>query len=144
VTGTGYLPAFTVLLLIIVHSSAAAQVGRYYINTPVHSHLVTTTFNGVRSNTWADPAIGNSEIRWRNQTLSLSYSYLLSLSGRIGGFGVSLPWTSMLSYDITSDQVLLDQSGNGDMVLTFDYNLFGAPALSHDEFARHTPGDNEE
>jgi len=138
---TRYLPALAVVLLMTAHSPAAAQVGRYYINTPVDTRLVTTTFNGVRSSTWADPAIGDSEIRSRNQTLSLSYNYITSLGGRTGGFGVSLPWTSLLSYDIASDQVLLDQNGKGDVALTFDYNLFGAPALSREEFAQHTPGD---
>jgi hypothetical protein len=138
---TRYLPALAMVLLMIAHSPAAAQVGRYYVNTPVDTHLVTTTFNGVRSSTWADPAIGDSEIRSRNQTLSLSYNYITSLGGRTGGFGASLPWTSLLSYDRASDQVLLDQSGQGDVALTFDYNLFGAPALPRAEFARHRPGD---
>lgn len=124
-----------------VQSSAIAQVGRYYVNTPVDTHLLTATFNGVRSNTWADPAIGDSNIRSRNQTFSLSYNYITSLHGRTGGFGVSVPQTSLLSYDLASEQVLLDQSGAGDIALTFDYNLFGAPALSREEFARHTPGD---
>src|SRR6056297_135749 len=130
-----------VMLLMSVHSPAAAQVGRYYINTPVDTHLVTTTFNGVRSSTWGDPAIGDSEIRSRNQTLSLSYNYITSLGGRTGGFGIALPWTSLLSYDAGSGQLLLDQSGQGDVILTFDYNIFGAPALPREAFARHTPGD---
>jgi len=140
-TCTRYLPAFVVVMLITSHSPAVAQVGRYYVNTPVDSHLVTTTFNGMRSHTWADPAIGNSEIRSRNQTLSWSYNYITSLGGRAGGFGISVPWTSLLSYAAASDQVLVDQSDKGDVALTFDYNLFGAPALSREEFARHTPGD---
>jgi hypothetical protein len=134
-------PALAVVLLMAAHSPAQAQVGRYYVNTPVDTHLVTTTFNGVRSNTWADPAIGDSEIRSRNQTLSLSYNYIASFGDRTGGFGISVPWTSLLSYDVASDQLLLDQNGKGDVALTFDYNLFGAPALSREEFARHTAGD---
>ncbi len=128
-------------LLLVPHSDAMAQVGRYYINTPVDTHLFTVTFNGVRSATWADPAIGDDTIQSRNQTVSLTYNYITSIHGRTGGFGVSLPWTSLLSYETDTDQVLVDEQDRGDIVLTFDYNLFGAPALPRERFRQHTPGD---
>ena len=131
----------TCLLLLPISPQAMGQVGRYYINTPVDTHLSTVTFNGVHSATWADPAIGDDTIESRNQTLSLSYNYITSIHGRTGGFGVSVPRTSLLSYQTETDQVLVDKQDRGDIVLTFDYNLFGAPALPRERFRHHTPGD---
>lgn len=134
-------PLWVLLLAVCLQAPVSAQVGRYYINTPVDTHMVSGIFTGVRSNTQADTAIGASELVSRNQTLTVSYAYITSLSGRTGGFGFAVPGVSMLSYDDSSGEVLLDESGTGDVALTFDYNLFGAPALSREAFVRHTPGD---
>lgn len=134
-------PEWVLLLAVCLQAPVSAQVGRYYINTPVDTHMVSSIFTGVRSNTLADTAIGASELVSRNQTLTLSYAYITSLSGRTGGFGFAIPSVSMLSYDDSSGEVLLDESGTGDVALTFDYNLFGAPALPREEFVRYTPDD---
>lgn len=119
---------------------ALAQTARLYINAPKETHLLITTFNGMRSNSLADPAIVDSEIESRFQTASLAYAYITSLNGRTGGFGFVVPSVSMLSFDKSSRQVLIDETGWGDVTLTFDYNLFGAPALTREELARHRPG----
>lgn len=119
---------------------AQAQVGRFFLNVPKDTHLLIGTYNGVRSNTWGDDAVVDEGIESRSQTFTLAYAFVTSLHGRSGGPGFALPVSSMLSYDEATNQVIQDTSGIGDLNLTFDYNLFGAPSLPVEEFRLHKPG----
>jgi hypothetical protein len=119
---------------------ANAQVGRFFLNVPKDTNLIIGTYNGVRSNTWADDALVDDGIESRNQTFTFAYAYVTALNGRSGGPGIAVPVSSMLSYDEGTNEVILDTSGIGDIALTFDYNLFGAPSLPREEFLKHVPG----
>ena len=132
--------ALLALMVFIAPNPAHAQVGRFYLNVPRDTNLVIGTYNGVRSNTWADDAVADDGIESRNQTFTVAYAYVTSLHGRSGGPGFALPMTSMLSYDESTNQVIQDASGIGDLALTFDYNLFGAPSLPKEAFLAHVPG----
>ena len=132
--------ALLCLLGMLAAPGAQAQVGRFFLNVPKDTQLLIGTYNGVRSNTWGDDAMVDEGIESRNQTFTLAYAYVTSLHGRSGGPGFALPVSSMLSYDEATNQVIQDASGIGDLNLTFDYNLFGAPSLPVEEFKLHTPG----
>ena len=140
VKSAGTVTAALLLLLLGLTPRCEAQVGRFFLNVPQDTHLVIGTYNGVRSNTWADDAVADDGIESRNQTFTVAYAFVTSLHGRSGGPGVAVPVTSMLSYDEATNQVIQDASGIGDLALTFDYNLFGAPSLPRDQFMQHVPG----
>jgi hypothetical protein len=128
------------LVAVLASQGAHAQVGRFFLNVPKDTQLLIGTYNGVRSNTWADDAVADDGIESRNQTFNVAYAYVTSLHGRSGGPGFALPVTSMLAYDEATNQVIQDASGIGDLALTFDYNLFGAPSLPREDFMKHVPG----
>ena len=136
-------PAIATLCLALtaIGTPAQAQVGRLYLNVPKNSDLVILTYNGVRSNTGMDQSLAASGITSRSQSVTLAYAHVMSLWGKSGGPGFALPVSSLLSYDRATNQVVQDGNGIGDLNLTFDVNLFGAPSLSREDFARHTPGD---
>jgi len=93
---------------------ALAQTGRLYRNAPKGTYLLIITFNGARSNNLANSAFVDSKIESRFQILSLAYAYITSLNGRTGGFGFVVPSVSMLSFDKSSQDVLLcETNGSG-------------------------------
>ena len=139
----GKAPAFVVAMLATVaaHAPAFAQVGRLFLNVPRNSDLVIVTYNGVRSNTGLDESLATEGVTSRSQTGTFAYAHVMSLFGKSGGPGFALPVSSILSYDEATNQVTQNASGIGDLALTFDINLFGAPSLDREAFAAHVPTD---
>lgn len=118
---------------------ASAQAGRLFLAVPVDSNLVIGTYNGSRSDAWADATIPESGVTTRAQTTSVLYSRIMDVFGRTGGPGISLPWADTLSTDRAGGTVVQDTSGLGDPALTFDVNFFGAPAMTAEQFRSFVP-----
>jgi hypothetical protein len=119
-------------------ASAHAQAGRLFLAVPVDSNLVIATYNGARSNTWADGTIPDAGVTTRTQTTSVVYSRIMNVFGHTGGPGISLPYADMLGYQ-SSGQVIQDTRGFADPALTFDVNFFGAPAMTAEQFRNFVP-----
>lgn len=117
---------------------ALAQTARAFLNAPM-SDLFMYSYTGVRSNTGGDDAIPFNSIQTRNQTQSLVYSHITDIFGRTGGPGVIIPYMDLLSFNTDTDLVTRRAAGLGDPSITFDVNLFGAPALRWEEFQDWTP-----
>ena len=118
-------------------ASAQAQAGRLFLAVPVDSNLVIATYNGARSNTWADGTIPNAGATTRTETTSILYTRIMDVFGRTGGPGISLPYSDLLGYQ--NGQVIQDTRGFGDPALTFDVNFFGAPAMTVEQFKSFVP-----
>ncbi|HYN91179.1 MAG TPA: transporter [Thermoleophilaceae bacterium] len=131
--------AFALLALAAGAPGAHAQSGRLFLSVPYDSNLAILTYNGVRSNTWLDEALVVPTSESRSQTESLVYSRIMNVFGRTGGPGISIPYSSLLSYDKTTGLVQQDASAVADPALTFDVNLFGAPALDAEQFKTFVP-----
>lgn len=130
---------WTAVALLVVFQPAAAQTGRLFLAVPIDSNLVIGTFNGARSNAWADATIPEAGTTTRSQTTSILYSRIMDVFGHTGGPGISLPWVDTLSTDGASGRVLQDQRAAGDPALTFDVNFFGAPAMTAEQFKSFVP-----
>jgi len=135
-TAIAAVPAAVALLAPL---PAAAQAGRLFLAVPVGSNLVIGTYNGSRSDAWADATIPEAGSTTRSQTTSVLYSRIMDVFGHTGGPGISLPWVDTLSTDRASGTVLQDTSGLGDPALTFDVNFFGAPAMTAEQFRTFVP-----
>lgn len=133
--------AVLMLAMLAGHAPASAQVGRLFLNVPRHSDLAIVTYNGVRSNTGLDESFATEGVTSRSQTGTFAYAHVMSLFGKSGGPGFALPVSSILTYDEMTNEVIQNGSGIGDLALTFDINLFGAPSLDEDAFAAHVPTD---
>ena len=119
---------------------ARGQLPRAYLNSP-QGDLVMYSYAGTRSNTGGVKNLPVPQAETRLQTQSLSYSQIIDIGGRSGGFGVAVPFVDLLSFDTESERVTARLSGLGDPSITFDMNLFGAPALDREEMNEWTPGD---
>lgn len=127
------------LCLVNFGEFANAQIARSYLNAP-QGNLFMYSFAGSRSNTGGVENLPIPLTETRLQTQSLIYSRILDIGGRCGGLGFALPVQDLLSYNTEAGQVVARESGIGDPSVTFEMNLFGAPALQKEEFADWTPG----
>ena len=134
-----YAPAFIGAAAALACCSAQAQAGRLFLAVPVDSNLVIGTYNGSRSNTWIDESLAVKGTESRSQTGSILYSRIMDVFGHTGGPGISLPYSSLLTTDKTTGQVVQDRSAMGDPALTFDVNFFGAPAMTAAQFREFVP-----
>lgn len=120
--------------------AAYGQIARSYLNAP-QGNLAMYSYSGVRSNTGGVENLPIPLTETRLQTQSLIYSRIMDIGGRTGGLGVVLPFQDLLSFNTESNDVAARESGIGDPSVTFEMNLFGAPALQREEFKDWTPGD---
>jgi hypothetical protein len=124
----------------IAGDNTSGQIARSYLNAP-QGNLAMYSYSGVRSNTGGVENLPIPLTETRLQTQSLIYSRIMEIGGRTGGLGVVLPFQDLLSYNTQSNVVTARESGFGDPSITFEMNLFGAPALQREEFKDWTPGD---
>lgn len=117
-----------------------AQIARSYLNAP-QGNLFMYSYAGSRSNTGGVDNLPVPLTETRLQTQSLIYSRILDIGGRCGGLGFAIPVQDLLSYNPQYSLITARESGIGDPSLTFEMNLFGAPALKREEFADWIPGD---
>ena len=126
------------VMLVCDASQAVGQTARAYLNAPM-SDLLMYSYTGVRSNTGGDDALPFNGVQTRNQTQSLIYSHIMDIFGRTGGPGVILPYMDLLSFNTDTDVIMRRAGGLGDPLLTFDVNIFGAPALRWEDFKGWKP-----
>jgi hypothetical protein len=77
-----------------------------------------------------------AEIANDTRSQSIILTRIMDFGGRTGGISVILPWAEA---SLETDQYGLVESGQGDIGLAWEINLFGAPALSKEQFATWTP-----
>lgn len=105
-----------------------------YLNAPKDVNMAMFTYLNTRSNTESDLNISQPGSETRIDVSSFAYARIISLFGRTGGPGFSIPYLSVESTDSRTGQTLLDLEGWGDPSFTFDINLFGADAMSRELF----------
>lgn len=135
---------FVVLLVfpIAIWSAGGASAqgyARMYLNAPKDTNMAMFTYLNTRSNTEADLEIINPGTDARINVGSFTYARIMSIFGRTGGPGFSLPYISVESTESDTGKSLLDLHGWGDPSLTFDVNLFGADAMTREELANSPP-----
>jgi hypothetical protein len=128
----------SILVAFITYFSAStrAQSPRDYLNTPVNQALLQLDFLNTNTETAAasDLPLPNNEAINRLGVATLLWSY--PLGDRYGGVAVTGGYTKV---KITGPQGQMETTGFTDPGIVFHANLFGAPALHKDEFARAIP-----
>jgi hypothetical protein len=94
------------------------------------------SYTNTRSDWYTDDDIPTG-LKARANTVLLNYNYCFAgFTGNTACIGFNLPYSSICGYNKTLNQVTHNEDGIGDPSLTIDYNIFGAKAMSKDEFAR--------
>lgn len=117
---------------------AFAGKARDYLNAPVDTWI--TFYNLGFSNSVA-PVDGAAEFGITNVTTdvtsqSLILSRIIDVGGRTGGLSFVLPHADI---DVAAGPFEAGDTGIGDIGIVAEVNIFGAPALSKEEFARWQP-----
>jgi hypothetical protein len=126
--------------LAVALSAQTAEAGkaRDYLNAPKDTWVTFYNY-GWRSAIAAFDAgvgFGAAEIVNDTQSHSMIITRIMDFGGRTGGVSVIFPWAEAR---VETDQYGLVERGQGDIGMAWEVNLFGAPALSKEQFATWTP-----
>src|SRR6056297_2021127 len=125
-------------LALFFATPAFAGKARDYLNAPVNTWV--TFYNLGFSNSVA-PVDGAAEFGISNVTTditsqSLILSRILDVGGRTGGLSFVLPHADI---DVAAGPFATGETGFGDVGIVAEVNIFGAPALSKENFAQWDP-----
>jgi hypothetical protein len=113
-----------------------AQSPRDYLNTPVDAalHQLDFLITNTETASASDVPLPNNLAVSRIGAASLLWSF--PLGDRYGGVGVT---GGYIKVKVTGPLGQIETTGFSDPSITFHANLFGAPALRKDQFAKATP-----
>lgn len=132
-----YRPTLMTAVLAVTCTPAVVSAqgyARMFLNAPKDTDMFMFSYLNTRSNTEGDLDISRPGTEARINVGSFAYARIMSIFGRTGGPGFSVPYLSVDGSDSETGQSLVDLEGWGDPVLTFDVNIFGADAMTREQF----------
>jgi hypothetical protein len=113
---------------------------RAYANTPVGLNFLIGGYVYSKGSVGFDPSVPLEDAQVKLNTAALAYVRTLDLWGKSGKFNVILPYTwASGSAKLFGELRTRKIAGFGDPRLRFSVLLYGAPALSLDEFRNYQP-----
>lgn len=113
---------------------------RTYSPSPVGTNFVGASYSHLTGDVLTDPSLPVTNVQAQINTFAFAYVHTFSLAGRSSSVGLVLPAVSAnLSGSVIDAPTEIHRGGPGDARLRFALNLFGNPAMSPAEFARHPP-----
>ncbi|MDQ8050848.1 transporter [Luteibacter sp.] len=132
-----------VALSLLTPGVAIADGARDWINLPIDTQLVYVYYNHIDSNTQLDTSLPVDGLEIKMDMGLVRYAYSFPVAGRTGGVQFLLPYTwGDAQFDASIPQIggqRFKKDGTGDLVTVLAANLFGAPALTKQEFIHAPP-----
>ena len=138
--GTRLSVVLLTIALVALGRGADAQnlEPRSYINTPVGLNFLLAGYGYAVGGVATDPALPLQNAHLHVHSTLLAYARALDVWGMSGKFDVVLPYAWLSgSAEVEGQPRERDVSGLADPRLRFSVNLYGAPALSFQEFASY-------
>lgn len=111
---------------------------RAYANTPVGINFLIVGYAHTQGGVATDPALPIKDARVEVHSIVTAYLHSLDLLGKSARFGMVLPYAwAAGSATATGRFRAREVAGLADPVFSFSVNLYGAPALSLEEFAAY-------
>jgi hypothetical protein len=129
--------------LVVLGSGVYAQElePRAYTNTPVGLNFLTAGYAYSSGGVATDPALPIKDAHLHIHSAILAYARSLNVWGTSGKVDVVLPYAWLSgSAEVAGQPREREVSGFADPRLRFSVNLYGAPALSVEEFASYKQG----
>ena len=118
-------------------SSARAQVMEplSYTNAPIGLNFLIAGYGYLWGDVLVDPSLPIKDADAKVHTVILNYARVLDFWGQSGTFALIVPyaWLSGTG-EVAGQSRSVDRSGLTDIILRLSVNLYGAPALSLQEF----------
>jgi len=128
-------------LAIIFHpgsANAQSMEPRAYSNAPVGMNFLILGYAYQQGDVLLDPSVPVKDVSAKVHTAVLAYARSLDVFGKSGKIDIVVPY-AWLSASGTANEVSQsrDVSGFADPAVRFSVNLYGAPALSFEEFKNY-------
>jgi len=122
-----------------LHSACAQQLEpRSYSNAPIGLNFVIAAYGYSWGDVLVDPSVPVTNVDAKVNTLTLAYSRFLDFWGQSGTVALVLPYASVSANgDVVGQASSVERSGFGDVAMRVSVNLYGAPALSLQEFREY-------
>lgn len=128
------------ILICLSAQSASAQTlePKLYANTPIGANALLIGYGRTQGAIPESPALELEDPNLKINSAFLVYGRSFDLAGHNAKFDIILFTSSLYgTADVAGVPASRDISGMGDTKVRFTYNLFGAPALSFQEFASY-------
>jgi hypothetical protein len=127
--------ALLILLLPAVHSNAGEIEPRAYVNTPVGVNFLLAGYSYTDGGLSTEASSPLSDAKLTIQYGILAYARALDVGGKSGKIDVIMPYSHLSGHAMVADQRReRNVSGFNDPRFRFSVNLYGAPALSLEDF----------
>jgi outer membrane putative beta-barrel porin/alpha-amylase len=127
-----------IAVLMVANAKAQDAEPRSYTNTPVGLNFLIAGYVYSQGKIPFDPSSSITDAEFHTHTGALAYVRSLDVWGKSAKFDVILPYSSFSGNGLLDSQPReRAMSGFGDPRFRFSINLFGAPALSVNEFANY-------
>jgi hypothetical protein len=122
-----------------LHSACAQQLEpRSYSNAPIGLNFLIAAYQYSWGDVLFDPSLPVTNANAKVNTVALGYSRFLDFWGESGTIAVALPyaWVSA-NGEVEGQAANINRSGFADLAMRLSVNLYGAPALSAQEFRNY-------
>jgi Putative MetA-pathway of phenol degradation len=134
----GSMALLTAGMLALSVARAQQMEPRSYSNVPIGLNFVIAGYAHSRGDVLLDPSLPVEDANAKVDTLILGYARTLALWGQSGTLSVVLPYASLSANGTLEGQTAgVERSGFADPAMRLSVNLYGAPALSMQEFAAY-------
>ena len=134
----GWSPLVCAVALAVVgpESARAQQMEpRSYSNAPIGLNFLIAAYQYSWGDVLLDPSLPVTNANAKVSSVVLGYSRFLDFWGESGSISVALPYAWLSANGNVEDQPQsIDRSGFGDVAVRLSVNVYGAPALSTQEF----------
>ncbi|HHG8782443.1 transporter [Enterobacter hormaechei] len=129
------------MLLVLLPVYVRADNARDWQNLPKDKNLVFGYYNNIHTNTSIDSALPVDGASVDADLYLLRYARSFDIDGRISAIQIIQPYASVTASLDNARYFTgsLSHENLGDTQVIFAHNLFGAPALSEEEFRRWQP-----
>jgi hypothetical protein len=133
------LPVVLAVFSLSLHPANAQQMDpRAYANVPTGFNFLFAGFSYSEGDVLVDPSIPVKDASAKVDTAIVGYVHTLALWGQSGTIGLVVPYASVSANGLVEGQAAsVTRSGFGDPALRLTLNLYGAPALSLEDFGKY-------
>jgi hypothetical protein len=124
------------LAIVSVHTARAQQMEpRSYSNAPIGLNFLIAAYQYSWGDVLLDPSLPITNVDAKVNSVVLGYSRFIDLFGESGTIAVALPYARVTANgDLEGQPRSISRAGFADLAMRLAVNLYGAPALSAQEF----------
>ena len=130
------LCALALLSIVSARPARAQQMDpRSYANVPIEQNFLLVGFGHSQGGVLLDPSVPVDNVSAKIETVLVGYLRTLDFWGQSGTIGLVVPYASVYATgQVGGDSASVTRAGLGDPAFRITANLYGAPALSLEEF----------